>query len=387
MTRPWYISPYTGLFSRSGPVPPRPHDPAVFAWSGTLPRWGPGGTDLAAGGAGWDPAAAEAAAVGEAVERGQCRPLPQDEVVEATPAAWPRDEPAVGPGRWVLFHPEQYARKGFPFRPLTPATPCGWVCCREARSGEPWWVPECLVFLLPRPGTAWDLGPTVSTGLSCGRAGQPVLLRGLQEVIERDALVGAWWGVYALEEERYPPCPSLHPLPLPVPVPLPPRSFTATRRGSPVTGRRVTADRRDRALLQGIDPGSAGRRLADTTVMLTSFGTAAAPALRALLEALQVRVAEAGSYGVVVTDDYLRQGLQDYNRQALAAGRPWLLVRPNGCQVWIGPLFRPGKTGCWECLATRLRANRQIETYLQDRQGWAEPAPGELTGCRDRVST
>jgi ribosomal protein S12 methylthiotransferase accessory factor YcaO len=27
-----------------------------------------------------------------------------------------------------------------------------------------------------------------------------VLLRGLQEVIERDALVGAWWGHYALEE-------------------------------------------------------------------------------------------------------------------------------------------------------------------------------------------
>jgi ribosomal protein S12 methylthiotransferase accessory factor len=36
--------------------------------------------------------------------------------------------------------------------------------------------------------------------LSCGRCGDPVLLRGLQEVIERDALVGAWWGRYALEE-------------------------------------------------------------------------------------------------------------------------------------------------------------------------------------------
>lgn len=127
--------------------------------------------------------------------------------------------------------------------------------------------------------------------------------------------------------------------------------------------------------LQEIDPGSAERRLADTTVMLTSFGAAAVSALRALLEALQVRVAEAGPCGVVVTDDYLCQGLQDYNRQALAAGRSWLLVRPNGCQIWIGPLFRPGKTGCWECLATRLRANREIDTYLQSKQGCTDPVP------------
>jgi ribosomal protein S12 methylthiotransferase accessory factor YcaO len=34
----------------------------------------------------------------------------------------------------------------------------------------------------------------------CGRWGDPVLLRGLQEVIERDALVGMWWGRYPLEE-------------------------------------------------------------------------------------------------------------------------------------------------------------------------------------------
>src|SRR5262249_56863691 len=41
----------------------------------------------------------------------------------------------------------------------------------------------------------------------------------------------------------------------------------------------------------------------------------------------------------------------------------------------MGPLFRPGKTGCWECLATRLRAHREVDRYLQDKQGWAEPVP------------
>jgi ribosomal protein S12 methylthiotransferase accessory factor YcaO len=40
----------------------------------------------------------------------------------------------------------------------------------------------------------------VSTGLACGRWDQPVLLRGLQEVLERDAVMGAAWGRYPLEE-------------------------------------------------------------------------------------------------------------------------------------------------------------------------------------------
>jgi ribosomal protein S12 methylthiotransferase accessory factor len=156
--------------------------------------------DLATGGIGWDAAAAEGAGVGEAVERWLPRPLPQDQCIDVSYHSWPLDEPAVEPERWVLFHPGQYARPGFPFVPFTRATVCRWVCCRRAGTGEPWWVPEDFVFLAPRPGGGPVLGPAISTGLACGRSGDPVLLRGLQEVIERDALVGAWWGCYALEE-------------------------------------------------------------------------------------------------------------------------------------------------------------------------------------------
>jgi ribosomal protein S12 methylthiotransferase accessory factor YcaO len=96
----------------------------------------------------------------------------------------------------VLFHPGQYASPGFPFAPLARETECSWVCCRTAGSGAPRWAPAWLVFL---DGGSVH-GPSLSTGLSAGRPGDPVLLRGLQEVIERDALVGAWWGRYPLEE-------------------------------------------------------------------------------------------------------------------------------------------------------------------------------------------
>src|SRR6185437_15109107 len=196
----WFASPYTGLFSRCGPVPRRAHDPAVCIWAGTLPRWGPAGVDLATGGAGWDEVSAEAAGVGEAIERYQCQPLPQDRIVTESYDGWSLDEPAIKPERWVLFHAEQYARAGFPFQPLTGQAVIRWVCCRQAGSGRPWWVPEELVFLMLPVGVGHNLGPVISTGLSCGRAGDPVLLRGLQEVIERDALMGACWGSYVLEE-------------------------------------------------------------------------------------------------------------------------------------------------------------------------------------------
>jgi ribosomal protein S12 methylthiotransferase accessory factor len=194
----WYDDPFTGLFAESGPVPLRPYDPAVPVWSGSLRL--PDGQVLTSGGAGWDAASAEAAGVGEAIERCLPWPLSVDQVVEATVATWPLDEPPVEPERWVLFHPEQYVMPGFPFQPLTRATRCRWVCFRQAGDGRPWWVPEEFAFLATRPGTCNRFAPGFSTGLSCGRGSDPVLLRGLQEVIERDALVGAWWECYPMEE-------------------------------------------------------------------------------------------------------------------------------------------------------------------------------------------
>jgi ribosomal protein S12 methylthiotransferase accessory factor len=202
LTHAWYTSPYTGLFAESGPVPREAYDPDVPIWSGVAPLPGPGGEPPASGGAGCDEASAEAAGVGEAIERWQTWPLPGDGVVEAGFRDWLLAEPAVGPERWVLFHPEQYALPGFPYQPFTPETICRWVCFRQAFSGAPFWVPEELAYLSMPPGRYAQLCPLVSTGLACGRWDQPVLLRGLQESIERDAVVGAAWGRYPLEEHE-----------------------------------------------------------------------------------------------------------------------------------------------------------------------------------------
>jgi ribosomal protein S12 methylthiotransferase accessory factor len=131
--------------------------------------------------------------------------------------------------------------------------------------------------------------------------------------------------------------------------------------------------------MQGDDPALAAQRLAEATVAVDGFGIDPAP-LRALLQSLGVRVGERGDVGLVVTDHYLRRELPDYNREALRSGRPWLLVKPTGATIWIGPLFRPGTTGCWECLARRMRANNPLLGYLDAVRG--DRGPPATDGCR-----
>ncbi len=67
---------------------------------------------------------------------------------------------------------------------------------------------------------------------------------------------------------------------------------------------------------------------------------------------------------VVLAEDYLSDELADLNVATLGAGRPWLLIKPSGSVLWFGPHFEPGRTACWECLAHRLRGNREVEAFL-----------------------
>ncbi len=131
---------------------------------------------------------------------------------------------------------------------------------------------------------------------------------------------------------------------------------------------------------QHVAPATAMKRLAQRPVVVGSFGIEAGP-FRDLLQSLHVRLADEGPPDVVLTDSVWRGEVRDCNTAALRAGRPWLLVKPVGRQIWVGPLFRPGTTGCWECLAQRLRANFPVAAYLQGRNGHA----GAVTQDRART--
>ncbi|MEP7308768.1 MAG: TOMM precursor leader peptide-binding protein [Acidobacteriota bacterium] len=121
-----------------------------------------------------------------------------------------------------------------------------------------------------------------------------------------------------------------------------------------------------------LDPVAAQARVESSSVSLVSFGSPSVSALETLtdmLSRLGTRVVADGVFTIAIATDHLEPGLADLNAAALTSGRSWLLVKPFGTLPWIGPLFRPGHTGCWECLAHRLRANREVEAFLQHRAG------------------
>lgn len=118
---------------------------------------------------------------------------------------------------------------------------------------------------------------------------------------------------------------------------------------------------------QHVSPAQAQERLAETAVTVDSIGGVAADAFAAALQGAGVQVAPDTRYRVVLVDDYLNPELEAYNEARLDDETPWLLVKPEGDTLWVGPLMRPWDTSCWACMAQRLRINRPVESFLQDR--------------------
>lgn len=115
------------------------------------------------------------------------------------------------------------------------------------------------------------------------------------------------------------------------------------------------------------------QRMHTARVEVRSVGDVDASPLMAGLADLGIQPGADEGLLVVVTDDYLRGELAEINTQSLAAGRPWMVVKPVGMVLWVGPIFRPNQTGCWECLAQRLQANRQVERYIMSHSDNSSP--------------
>ena len=137
--------------------------------------------------------------------------------------------------------------------------------------------------------------------------------------------------------------------------------------GEPVPGARE-------AVLEAL-PGSlrANGYAAAPVVAVRALGRLAAEPMASALVEAGLPTGEPAGFLVVVTDDYLRPELEAINEESLRLHRPWFLVKPVGFTPWIGPVFVPGSTGCWRCLAQRLRANRQMQKYILDRTHSPEP--------------
>jgi oxazoline/thiazoline synthase len=118
-----------------------------------------------------------------------------------------------------------------------------------------------------------------------------------------------------------------------------------------------------------LDPTDAVRRAQAGSVGVTGIGPASTAVVTAALERAGVALDEdgTGALDVVVTEDYLAPELAAVNERQLRHGKPWLLGKLVGEELWLGPYLRPNVGACWRCLAQRLEGNRQLERYLARR--------------------
>ena len=104
----------------------------------------------------------------------------------------------------------------------------------------------------------------------------------------------------------------------------------------------------------------------DIVVSLDCFGNLPHDTIERTLEANLIRIDRSAALRLILTDDYLRPEL----RQLLNSEVPYLLAKPVGREIWLGPLVHPGETATWECLAYWLRSRRWLAARLS---GWGYP--------------
>ncbi len=139
--------------------------------------------ESASGGVSRDPQVAELAAIGEGIER-YCAaiiPLPLRSRGEVA------SEDRLDATQWHLFTDEQRGDPAFPFSGIY-SEGCPLTNTFDLQNNREVWVPHPLVALRDDYAT----GVPTSSGLAAGSTARRALLRAIQELVERDALMMTW---------------------------------------------------------------------------------------------------------------------------------------------------------------------------------------------------
>lgn len=126
-------------------------------------------------------------ALGESVER-YCAAVPPGTTRTARASDLASD--VLDPRCLGLYSPQQYARPGFPYRPYDPQAQYEWVRGAWLDGTGDVWLPADQVHYLARGGV---LAQVTTNGLAAGRNREDAAQRATLELVERDALLRAWF--------------------------------------------------------------------------------------------------------------------------------------------------------------------------------------------------
>ncbi len=120
--------------------------------------------------------------------------------------------------------------------------------------------------------------------------------------------------------------------------------------------------------LLGVEPALARKRLQACHLSVLGIGSVNLQPILSALEAIGLTLSsEKGDLTLVVTDDYSHPQIEAHHQQL--KDNPWILLKPKGCEIWLGPLFQPGQAGCWVCLDHHIKRNDLERSYVRKKGG------------------
>ncbi|AXR73955.1 MULTISPECIES: YcaO-like family protein [Auritidibacter] len=145
------------------------------------------------GGAGTSRAQARVAAIGETVERYSSAWLPHEELVRGSFEELQQDRHCLHPEEIQLFSDEQLDDPNFEFSRLGTHDVIEWVESQDVHTGRRTWIPAQLAFLNSSLATEHRIVHPTSNGLAFGSRHEEALCSAILELIERDAVMTAWY--------------------------------------------------------------------------------------------------------------------------------------------------------------------------------------------------
>jgi ribosomal protein S12 methylthiotransferase accessory factor len=182
---------------------PYPGEPPIYTAEARLsyyaPDFGPNRFQGGGSGAALEESQARLSALCEGIERFCLNANKADTIIESY-RHLSRQFNALSPEECPLFHPDQYPAVGF--APFTPETVIAWTWGISLPDGEPILVPADFTYLrYPDRPPEGQLMAVISTGAACGSSAADAVLRGIYEIVERDAIMLMWLNRH--------PCPRL----------------------------------------------------------------------------------------------------------------------------------------------------------------------------------
>lgn len=150
-------------------------------------------------GAGLTFSAALNAAIGETIER-YCSAIVNDkDLVFGDYHTLSESYTCVSPSSFAFYHSSQYDEDDFPFEKFENSSKIFWTKCYKLGDDKETLIPAAVTYLPYYPKKEEKLiWYPVSTGLSCARSIDEAIVKGIFEVIERDAFSILWYNKLSL---------------------------------------------------------------------------------------------------------------------------------------------------------------------------------------------